>query len=463
MIEIYNTLSRKREPFKPIKGKNVGIYVCGPTVYGPGHIGHARTYIAFDMVRRYLEYRGYRVKYVVNITDIHDDMIKRANELGITIFELADKNIKLFFKDMDALGIKKASVYPRVTKHIKDIIKTVQLLEKKGYAYETADGVYYDISKFKDYGKLSRLKIKEAKTGTRVETDKYDKAKITDFALWKKAKPNEPSWDSPWGKGRPGWHIECSVMSARYLGKQFDIHGGAVDLIFPHHENEIAQSEAAFGKKPFVKYWMHSGFLNVEGEKMSKSLANYIEIPKLLNDYDAKAFRFFIAGLHYKSKINFTPLSMIEAKNSLMKFNNLIQNLLDIKKGKENREVRKLIDKTGKGFTGAMDSDFNTPKAWAILFEFEKAVNKMLSKNNIGKKDAEQIIDFLKEINSVFAVFSFEKRKEKIPQEIKKLIEEREKYRKEERWAKADEIRKKIKEKGYWLDDTPEGAKVRKS
>src|SRR3989338_3977510 len=242
MLQVQNTLSRKLEEFRPLKGlREVKMYVCGPTVYGPGHIGHARTYTAFDLLRRYLEYSGYKVKFVVNITDVHDDMIKRANEQGITIFELAEKNIELFFRDMEALGIKPADANPSVTEHIQEIIDTIRVLQKNGFAYETEDGVYYAVGKFKDYGKLSGIKLDQRVTGTRVETDKYEKESVTDFALWKKAKPGEPSWDSPWGKGRPGWHIECTAMASKHLGEQVDIHGGAVDLVFPHHENEIAQ------------------------------------------------------------------------------------------------------------------------------------------------------------------------------------------------------------------------------
>ena len=252
MLKVYNTRTRKTETFRPISGKGVGMYVCCPTVYGPGHIGHARTYTAFDIIRRYLQYSGYSVKYVVNITDVHDDMIKEANKQGITIFQLADKNISLFMKDLDELGIKKPDVMPRVTAHIKEIIEMVKELQQKGFAYETDDGVYFAIRKFKDYGKLAKVKVKKSVTGTRVETDKYEKDNPMDFALWKKSKESEPSWPSPWGNGRPGWHIECSAMSTKYLGKTFDIHCGGIDHVNIHHTNEIAQAEAATGKL-FVK------------------------------------------------------------------------------------------------------------------------------------------------------------------------------------------------------------------
>ncbi|MFH1586782.1 MAG: cysteine--tRNA ligase [Candidatus Diapherotrites archaeon] len=463
MIQVYNTLTRKKDKFKPIKGKEVGMYVCGPTVYGPGHIGHAKTYVSFDIIRRYLEYRGYKVTYVVNITDIHDDIIKKANEQGTTIFELADKNIELFFKDLDQLGIKKADQNPRVTEVIPEIIEMVKTLQDKGFAYETDDGIYYGISKFKDYGKLSGVKIDKQKTGTRVDTDKYEKEKAMDFALWKKAKEGEPSWGSPWGKGRPGWHIECSVMSKKFLGEQFDIHGGAVDLVFPHHENEIAQSEAATGKKPFVKYWLHGGFLNVEGEKMSKSLGNFIEIPELLAKYDPKVFRFFVSGVQYRSRIDFTEKSMGEVKENLDKFNNTIRNLLEIEDGNENRDIGKLIEETKNKFIEEMDDDFNTPAAWAVLNEFIRNVNKIYDEGNLGKKNAEKIIEFLRELDSVFGVFTFETEKEDLEPELAALIEEREKARKEKDWKRADEIREKLMAKGIILNDTSAGVKWRKA
>jgi len=269
MLKVYNTLTRKKEIFKPLKKGRVGMYVCGPTIYGPSHLGHARTYISFDLIRRYLVYRGYKVKYVVNITDVHDDMIKEARKRKITIAQLADKFLPLYLKDMNTLNVQKADIHPRVSQHIKEIIKMIEILINKGYAYVTYDGsVYYDVSQFKNYGRLSRIKLDKEITGTRVKTDKYEKKAVIDFALWKAAKKGEPYWLSPWGKGRPGWHIECSVMSMKYLGETLDIHGGAKDLIFPHHENEIAQSEAATGKK-FVRYWLHAGLLKIEGKKMS--------------------------------------------------------------------------------------------------------------------------------------------------------------------------------------------------
>ncbi|MDO8628111.1 MAG: cysteine--tRNA ligase, partial [Candidatus Diapherotrites archaeon] len=357
-IKIHNSLSKKKEEFKPLEKGKIKMYVCGPTVYGPGHIGHAKTYTAFDIIRRYLEFSEFKVKYVVNITDVHDDMIAKAQEQGITIFELAEKNIKLFFKDMTTLGIKDSDINPRVTETIPEIIKMTKTLQEKGFAYETDDGVYFAVEKFPKYGELAGIKLDKSVTGTRVETDKYDKENPQDFALWKKQKPNEPFWESPWGKGRPGWHIECSAMNFKHLGEQIDIHGGAVDLIFPHHQNEIAQSEATSGKQ-FVKYWMHAGFLNVEGQKMSKSLGNFITIPELLAKYDPKVFRFFVAGIHYRSPIDFTDNSMQIAKNTLEKLNDFLRRIQEVQSTKENPEVEKIISTAQEKFRKEMDDDFN--------------------------------------------------------------------------------------------------------
>ncbi|MFH1588113.1 MAG: cysteine--tRNA ligase [Candidatus Diapherotrites archaeon] len=465
MIKLFNSFSRKKEELKPLKEKEINMYVCGPTVYGPGHIGHARTYIAFDIIRRYLEFAGFKVNYVVNITDIHDDMIKTANKQGITIFELADKNIELFFEDLNELGIKKATFYPRVTESIPEIIEIVKALEKKEYAYETEDGVYFKISSFKNYGKLSRLKLNKRKGATRVETDKYDKTNPMDFALWKKTKPNEPFWESPWGKGRPGWHIECSAMSKKILGTQIDIHGGAKDLLFPHHENEIAQSECFTGKQ-FVKYWMHTGFLNVNGEKMSKSLGNFITLPELLAKVNPKVFRFFISMIHYSSPVDYSEKNISQAEKTLDRINELIQRLNEIaeqgKKGIEKKEVNELIEKTRTKFSEAMNDDFNSVKAWSHVFEFNKKINSLIDEEKISASDAKKVISFLKEIDSVMNVFSFEKKEEKLSKELMDLIKEREKARNEKNWNESDKIRDELKEKGIELMDSEKGTKWKK-
>ncbi|HLC79704.1 MAG TPA: cysteine--tRNA ligase [archaeon] len=457
MLKVYNTLSKKAEIFKPRRANEVSMYVCGPTVYGPGHIGHARTYSAFDLIRRYLEYRGYSVKYVVNITDVHDDMITQANKEGITIFELANRNIPLFLKDLDELGIKKPTLMPRVTEHIGEIVAMVKDLQKKGFAYETDDGVYYSIQKFSGYGKLSNIKVKKSVSGKRVQTDKYEKQNPMDFALWKKAKENEPAWDSPWGKGRPGWHIECSAMSTKYLGPKIDIHGGAVDLVFPHHENEIAQSEAALGKKPFVKYWLHAGFLNVGGEKMSKSLGNYITIPQLLEKFNPRAFRYFISILHYRSRVDFSDKAIEAAQKNLYKWQGTIDGLLGIKEGTQNPKIKKEIENARSGFIKAMDSDFNLPNAWACLYKLQSELNSAISMQKISQKDVQDALVFLREINEIFGFFDFEKKEEKLSPQIMGLIEMREKYRKEKDFASSDLIRSQLLEKGIELIDTAQG------
>ncbi|MEM4327133.1 MAG: cysteine--tRNA ligase [Candidatus Diapherotrites archaeon] len=463
MLKVFNTLSKKLEPFIPLEKGKVKMYVCGPTVYGPAHIGHARTYIAFDIIRRYLEFKGFKVNLVVNITDVHDDMIKQANKENITIFELAERNIPIFLRDLEALRIKKPSLMPRVTQHINEIIQMIKVLQEKGYAYETEDGVYFRVSKFKEYGKLSGIKMKKRITGTRVDTDKYEKQDKSDFALWKKAKPNEPFWESPWGKGRPGWHIECSVMSTKYLGEQFDIHGGAVDLIFPHHENEICQSEACYGKRPFVKYWLHSGFLTVNGEKMSKSLGNFITIPELLKKHDAMSFRFFVASLHYRSRVDYNEEAVQQADKNLKKWNELIQNLLDLKGENKKSEVKKIVEKAKEDFIQHMDEDFNLPNAWASLYDFQAKINSLLYSQKMSKKDSEEVISFLKELNNIFDFFSFQKQEIELPKDLLELIKRREELRKQKKFEEADKIRTELEKKGITLIDTKEGVKWKKN
>ena len=327
MIKVYNSLTRKKEIFKPLKNKQVAFYVCGPTVYGPGHIGHARTYIAFDIIRRYLEYRGYKVKYVMNITDVHDDIIKQADKEGGDIFSLSEKYTGQFLRDQKKLGIKPANVYPKVTENIKEIIDFIKKLEQEGFAYEQNGSVYFDISKYKDYGKLSGIKIKKAKTGTRVEADKYERDEAVDFALWKKAKKGEPYWESPWRQGRPGWRIECSVMIKKFLGEQIDIHAGAQDLMFPHHENEIAQTEALAKKKPFVKYWLHGGLLMTGGQKMSKSLGNFITIEQVLEKWEPRVIRMFVASSRYQSKLDWSEKNLLQAKKNLERMEEFVNKL----------------------------------------------------------------------------------------------------------------------------------------
>lgn len=455
-LRFNNTLTRKKQEFKPIEQGRVRMYVCGPTVQGPAHIGHARTYIAFDVIRRYLEFKGYEVRYVMNLTDVHDDIIKVANKENKDMKEISEKFTKIFFRDLNALKIKSADVYPKVTETIEEIIDMINTLQEKGHAYEKDGSVYYKISSFADYGKFARIKLDDAKTGTRIDTDKYDKDSPMDFALWKKVKPGEPSWDSPWGKGRPGWHIECSAMSCKHLGEQIDIHGGARDLIFPHHQNEIAQSEGSTGKKPFVKYWLHTGFLNVNGEKMSKSLGNYIEVPDLIKDYDINAIRFFMLSTHYSSPIDFSKKSMEFAKNSLQRIQNFIFSLNNID-GLENEKISQKLEDAKERFMQAMDDDINTPRAFAVLFDLIKKINPLIKENKISSQNAKTVLEFFKEINSIFDFLEFEK--QEISKEIESLIQKREQARQNKNYQEADKIRDELKRKGIILEDTPEGVK----
>ncbi len=452
MLKLYNTLSRKKEIFQPRKGKKVGFYTCGPTVYGPGHIGHARTYIIFDIIRRYLEYKNYKVKYVMNITDIHDDIIKEAKKQKKPFLFLANKYTKIFLKEQRALGIKVANNYPRVTKHIPDIIHFIQKLIKKGYAYEKKGSVYFDISKFKDYGKLSRIKFKKAITSTRIKTDKYKKTVAVDFALWKKTlSETEPSWLSPWGAGRPGWHIECSVMSQKHLEQQIDIHGGARDLIFPHHENEIAQSEAINRQKPFVKYWLHSGLITINGQKMSRSLGNYIEINQVLKKWSAQIIRFFIASVHYRSQINYSEKALLQAKKNLEKITEFVNRLKDKLKIREKNRKQIMIKNFNilsfkKKFEKVMDDDFNTPKAIAVIFELINKGNFLMDQNLLSESDAKDILDFLQEINQVWGFLEFNQKKidNTLKKRIEDLVKKRNRYRLNNDWENADKIRDEL-------------------
>jgi len=453
-VKLYNTLSRKIEDFKPIKPPNVGMYTCGPTVYGPGHIGHARSYTNFDLLKRAFLYNGFKVKHILNITDIHDDMIKKATELKISVAELADRYIPLFKKDLKELNIIPADFYPRVTEHTSKIIEMIEVLVKKGYGYIEKDGsVYFDVSKFADYGKLSGIKLEKGKTGTRVETDKYEREEATDFALWKASKKGEPFWNSPWGKGRPGWHIECSVMASEYLGKTIDLHAGAMDLKFPHHENEIAQSEAANGVK-FVNFWFHGGLLEVENKKMSKSLGNIFTLEDVKNKgFESLALRYLFLTCHYRSKMNFTWKGLGGAQVAYQK---LVEMTRSWKKGGRqvvsDVDVGK-IDDFRKKFQEKINNDLNIPEALAIVWE--------VAKSNIPDPDK---LDLILDFDQVLGLRLAEApiKKFQVPTEIQRLVEEREKLRKEEKWQEADKVRKEIEKSGFIIEDTPEGPKVKK-
>ncbi|AGB18088.1 cysteinyl-tRNA synthetase [Thermoanaerobacterium thermosaccharolyticum] len=460
-MKIYNTLTRKKEEFVPLNDNIVNMYVCGPTVYNFIHIGNARAFIVFDTVRRYFEYKGYKVNYVQNFTDIDDKLIKRSHEENTTVKELADRYIEEYFKDADSLGIKRATVHPRATENIDDIINFVKKLIDKGFAYVLNGDVYYDTTKFKEYGKLSHKNIDELKAGARIEVNE-DKKNPTDFVLWKAAKEGEPYWDSPWGKGRPGWHIECSTMSTKYLGKTLDIHAGGPDLIFPHHENEIAQSEAA-NDAEFARFWMHIGYLNINNEKMSKSKNNFFTVRDITSQYDPEVLRFFMLTSHYRNPINFSHDLLEQSKSGFLRLSNTVDNLrhllddaLDRELSDEEKAYKEKYDEYKKRFEEAMDDDFNTADAISVLFEMVRDINTNIDGNS-PKELIEYILDIFLKLSSVLGI-SYKKR-DLLDDEIKKLIEKREEARKAKNWAEADKIRDELKKQGIALEDTPSGVR----
>ncbi|ADL67980.1 cysteinyl-tRNA synthetase [Thermoanaerobacterium thermosaccharolyticum DSM 571] len=460
-MKIYNTLTRKKEEFVPLNDNIVNMYVCGPTVYNFIHIGNARAFIVFDTVRRYLEYKGYKVNYVQNFTDIDDKLIKRSHEENTTVKELADRYIEEYFKDADSLGIKRATVHPRATENIDDIINFVKKLIDKGFAYVLNGDVYYDTTKFKEYGKLSHKNIDELKAGARIEVNE-DKKNPTDFVLWKAAKEGEPYWDSPWGKGRPGWHIECSTMSTKYLGKTLDIHAGGPDLIFPHHENEIAQSEAA-NDAEFARFWMHIGYLNINNEKMSKSKNNFFTVRDITSQYDPEVLRFFMLTSHYRNPINFSHDLLEQSKSGFLRLSNTVDNLrhllddaLDRELSDEEKAYKEKYDEYKRRFEEAMDDDFNTADAISVLFEMVRDINTNIDGNS-PKELIEYILDIFLKLSSVLGI-SYKKR-DLLDDEIKKLIEKREEARKAKNWAEADKIRDELKKQGIALEDTPSGVR----
>ena len=467
-MQIYNSMTRKKETFKPIHDGKVGIYACGPTVYNYFHIGNARPFITFDVLRRQLEREGYEVTFVQNFTDIDDKMIRRANEEGITVKELADRFINEYYKDAKALGIRPATVHPKATEHIPEIIALISKLIENGHAYASPSGdVYYRVSAFPGYGKLSGQNADDRETGAseRLNVD-TDKEAPEDFALWKAQKPGEPAWDSPWGKGRPGWHVECSAMSMKYLGETFDIHCGGKDLLFPHHENEIAQSEGATGKK-YVNYWMHNGFINVDNQKMSKSLNNFFTVRDIAKEYDLEAVRLFMLSAHYRSPINFSR-DQIESANASL--NRLYTARNSLKFQYDNGEDRPMNDEEKafavrlkeyeKRFDDAMDDDMNTADAIAAIFELVRDANVTISQGS-SRQAARAALDSLEAICDVLGILS--KKEEELPPEIQAMVTERAEARKNKDWGKSDELRDRIVKAGYILEDTKQGQKVRKN
>jgi cysteinyl-tRNA synthetase len=464
MLKLYNTLTKRVEEFKPINPPNVGMYICGPTVYDYFHIGNARTFIMADIIRRYLEYKGFNVKYVMNLTDIDDKIIKKSLEEKISTDEVAKKNSDAFFEDIKRLKIKPATLYPRATEHMNEIARMIKTLVNSGAAYNVDGNVFYDVSVFKAYGKLSGKKIDELEAGARVEVMEEKKNPL-DFALWKKSNEGEPYWESEWGKGRPGWHIECSAMSCKHLGETFDIHAGGNDLIFPHHENEIAQSEAA-NKKKFVKYWIHFGFLNINKEKMSKSLGNFFTARDVLAKYSAEAIRLFFAQAHYRGPVEFTDQLLDAAETGLEKLKNLCDVIDSAMTKNKAGGIDPVFDfkKYEDQFISALDDDFNTPQAVAAIFDFVKEVNRTIaSTENLNVDFYKKIKEFLsRTAGDVLGIINFDKETEMTDsllenKLIQLLVDIRLKAKKDKNFQLSDEIRKRLDELGITLKDTKEG------
>jgi len=470
-IKLHDTLSRKDKRLNPRSGKKIEIFVCGPTVYDYSHIGHARTYIAFDAFVKYLKSRGYEVRYVQNITDLDDKIIARAEELGQSAETLAQNFEKEYYHDMETLGVDSVDKYARATGYIPQIISQIQRLIEKEYAYEIEkDGIYFDISKFKNYGKLSGRTSEQAEDAVSRIDESIKKRNRGDFALWKLApapalrqKSGEPKWPSPWGDGRPGWHIEDTAITETEFGAQYDIHGGARDLLFPHHESEIAQMESISGKKPLANCWMHTGFLTVNGEKMSKSLGNFITIHKFLKKHAKETLRLFVLSSHYRSPIDYSEQAVSQAETNVKrlaefydKVAKLAQESPAARETKNEREKSKF-----KSFWEELAGDFNTPKALAVVFQLLRKGNSRISENKIAAEEAGQILDFLDEVNKLFGIIP-DTKATSVPEDIMALAREREKLRKEGKWKRADKIRTTIKKMGYIIEDTSRGPEIKK-
>ena len=467
-MKIFNSMSRQKEEFVPIQPGKVSIYACGPTVYNFIHVGNARPIILFDVLRRYFEYRGYDVTFVQNFTDVDDKIIKRANEEGITSQEVAEKYIKEYFTDAQGLGVRPATIHPKATENMQQIIDMVQTLIDKGYAYPVENGdVYYRTLKFKGYGKLSHQPIEDLQSGARIAVGEV-KENPLDFALWKAAKPGEPAWDSPWGPGRPGWHIECSAMSNRYLGKTIDIHCGGEDLQFPHHENEIAQSEAANGCE-FVHYWMHNGFLNIDNRKMSKSLGNFFTVREAAEAYGYETIRLFMLSAHYRSPLNYSADILHQAQNSLDRLYSaedhlkyLAANGAEGDKNAAEAALADTFDSYRLRFDEAMDDDFNTANAISVLFELVRAINiATADENQPTKAGAQACLDMVHEFTDVLGLL-YSRKEESLDEKVEQMIADRQAARAAKNWAEADRIRDELKAMGIELKDTKQGVQWKK-
>ena len=466
-MQIYNTQSRKKEEFVPIEPGKVTIYACGPTVYNYIHIGNARPAVVFDTLRRYFEHKGYDVTFVQNFTDIDDKMIRRANEEGTTVKALGERFIKEYYTDADALGIERATVNQKATEHIPEIIELIRKLEAKGLAYACDNGdVYYNTQAFASYGKLCGQNLDDLEAGARIDTDP-NKRHPMDFALWKAQKPGEPAWESPWGMGRPGWHIECSAMSMKYLGETIDIHCGGKDLVFPHHENEIAQSEGATGK-PFVHYWMHNGFINVDNQKMSKSLGNFFTVRDISKEFDLEAVRMFMLSAHYRSPINFSREMIEQAKTSLERLYTardhyafLLKNAKDGEMSERELALMEKVEAARKGFDSAMDDDLNTAEAMGNMFELVREANAALDENS-PKQAVSAVLDALEEMAKVFGILT-RRTDDGGDEQVEALLEARARARSEKNWAESDRLRGEIEKLGYTVKDTKQGQQLTKN
>ena len=465
-MKIYNTLTKKKEEFIPIEEGKVRMYVCGPTVYNYIHIGNARPIIVFDTVRRYLEYKGYEVNFVSNFTDVDDKIIKKANDEGVSATEISERFIDEYRKDQDSLNVKPATINPKATEEIDGMIEMIDALIKKGHAYEKNGTVYFRTRSFKDYGKLSKKNIDDLEAGIRVAVSD-EKEDPLDFVLWKPKKEGEPYWTSPWSDGRPGWHIECSVMSKKYLGEQIDIHAGGEDLVFPHHENEIAQSEACNGKE-FARYWMHNAFLNIDNKKMSKSEGNFFTVRDISEQYPLQILRFFMLSSHYRSPLNFSKELMEASKNGLERILTAtynLEHLLKLAESKELTEEEKDIlaeaESLNNKFNMAMDDDFNTADAIAAIFEIVKAANSKITSAN-SKELIQKVLDKVLKLSDILGL-QVKKKEELLDDEIEQLIQDRQSARKSKDFARADEIRNLLLEKGIILEDTREGVRWKRA
>ncbi len=463
-MQIYNTMTRKKEELVPQVAGEVKIYACGPTVYNYIHIGNARPICAFDVLRRYLKYRGYKVTYVQNFTDVDDKIIKKANEEGVTAHEISEKYIAEYKKDAHGLNVMDADIHPKVTESMDIIIDIVKVLVEKGYAYESNGDVYFRTSKFKDYGKLSKMPIDELRAGARVDISEHKEDPL-DFAVWKAAKPGEPYWESPWGKGRPGWHIECSAMSRHYIGSTLDIHCGGQDLIFPHHENEIAQSECATGCI-LANYWMHNGYINVDNVKMSKSLGNFFTTREVAEKYGYEVIRYMMVQAHYRSPINYCLELLNSCKASLERLYNCRETLdraiANAGSGAVSSEATEIFEKRKGEFIKAMDDDLNTADAITAIFELARELNKMSADNTVSKEQLEAGAKLFDELTDVLGILYNRDKKDEIPQNILELAEQRKQARKDKNFALADELRNQIAELGYVIEETRQGTKITK-